>query len=140
MADSNKDSISSGSGKRTTSSPLSSFLRDDCDRPACDDTKSALTAALERVGRAKSNVAAVGGKTSAKEGTPDSYRSCPPTRDEIGVSTWSLLHSMAAWYPNQPSSQDEQFMSDFMKALARFYPCTWCASDFQRNIELSPPK
>lgn len=52
----------------------------------------------------------------------------------------AFIQRQAAWYPNQPSSQDEQFMSDFMKALARFYPCTWCASDFQRNIELSPPK
>jgi len=123
---------------------------DDCDRPACDDTKSALTAALQRVGGRSNN------KDASSEGTtrnkkqpqsvvkdktvPNGYKACPPTRDEIGVSTWSLLHSMAAWYPSQPSSEDKQSMSNFMTALARFYPCTWCATDFQKNIQLSPPR
>ena len=87
--------------------PLASLLKtmggDDCDRPACDDTKSALTAALGRVDRSSSGVvrkggggSAVGDTSSGRSATaiPDSYRACPPTRDEIGVSTWSLLHSM----------------------------------------------
>ena len=89
--------------------PLASLLKtmggDDCDRPACDDTKSALTAALGRVDRSSSGVVrkgggggggAVGDTSSGRSATaiPDSYRACPPTRDEIGVSTWSLLHSM----------------------------------------------
>jgi hypothetical protein len=88
--------------------PLASLLKtmggDDCDRPACDDTKSALTAALRRVDRSSSGVVRGGGGGGGAVGDaspgrsaaaiPDSYRACPPTRDEIGVSTWSLLHSM----------------------------------------------
>lgn len=61
-------------------------MGEDCDRPACDDTKSALTAALGRVNAAKKK---------AEEKTQSSgYNACPPTRDEIGVSTWTLVHSM----------------------------------------------
>jgi hypothetical protein len=60
-------------------------MGEDCDRPACDDTKSALTAALGRVNAAKKK---------AGEKQPGSYRACPPTRDVIGVSTWTLVHSM----------------------------------------------
>lgn len=78
---------------------------DDCDRPACDDTKSALTAALQRVGQNKQHkkgdaAAASSGDSKNKEeekkdgASPDRYTACPPTRDEIGVSTWNLLHSM----------------------------------------------
>ena len=29
-------------------------------------------------------------------------------------------------------------MTAFMSSLARFYPCTWCATDFQRNLAASP--
>ena len=142
------------------SSPLAPFLKsiggDDCDRPACDDTKSALSAALERIGRASSSSSTSGEKTvkssqvkgmssdtttfTAANDASVGYNACPPTRDEIGTSTWSLLHSMAAWYPNNPTPEDRHSISSFMTALAKFYPCTWCATDFQKNIELSPPR
>jgi mitochondrial FAD-linked sulfhydryl oxidase len=29
-------------------------------------------------------------------------------------------------------------MTNFMTALARFYPCTWCARDFKKNLEQKP--
>ena len=29
-------------------------------------------------------------------------------------------------------------MKNFMDALAIFYPCTYCAQDFQENIKKSP--
>ena len=131
------DSASASEKAKKKGDQLSSLLKSiggggDCDRPACDDTKSALSAALQRVGEAR-----VASKNSTKQST---YTECPPTREEIGSSTWSLLHSMAAWYPTSPTAKDQQLMSGFMQALARFYPCTWCATDFQQNIELNPPK
>lgn len=132
-----EDSSSSADKAKKKGDQLASLLKsmgggDDCDRPACDDTKSALSAALQRVGEAR-----VASKSTEQEST---YTACPPTREEIGTSSWSLLHSMTAWYPNYPTSKDQQLMSGFMHALAKFYPCTWCATDFQHNIELSPPK
>lgn len=78
----------SSDSEKSKHDPLSPFLKsmgEDCDRPACDDTKSALTAALGRVNAAKKK---------AGEKQPVSYRACPPTRDELGVSTWTLVHSM----------------------------------------------
>ncbi|KAL7512726.1 hypothetical protein ACHAXN_011536 [Cyclotella atomus] len=126
--------MGSDSSDNIKNDPLAPFLKsigEDCDRPACDDTKSALTAALGRVNAAKK-------KKGEKQ--PGGYTACPPGKDEIGVSTWTLLHSMAAWYPKQPSDQDKEFMTNFVKSLARFYPCTWCATDFQKNVDLSPPR
>mmetsp|Transcript_14066 Transcript_14066/g.27412 ORF Transcript_14066/g.27412 Transcript_14066/m.27412 type:complete len:196 (-) Transcript_14066:124-711(-) len=137
---------------KTSSPPLPSFLKsvggDDCDRPACDDTKSALTAALGRISSPSSSLSDRNNEAkrtvkSSKRGNsvvPEGYDSCPPSKDVIGSSTWSLLHSMAAWYPNKPTEEDKQFMTHFMTALAKFYPCTWCAKDFQENIALSPPR
>lgn len=96
-----------GSSANSKRDSLASLLKtmggDDCDRPACDDTKSALTAALRRVDRSSGVVSGGGdgggdvGDASSRRSAaavPDSYRACPPTRDEIGASTWSLLHSM----------------------------------------------
>jgi len=45
----------------------------------------------------------------------------------------------AAWYPDKPSKEDQSQMSAFMISLARFYPCTWCATDFQENVAQTPP-
>jgi hypothetical protein len=44
----------------------------------------------------------------------------------------------AAWYPDKPTFDEEQKMSQFMEALSIFYPCTYCADDFQRNLKISP--
>lgn len=125
-----------------SSSPLSPFLKslgqkDDCERPACDDTKAALTAAL---GRISSVAASSPSSTKTKAATASDKVVCPPTKDAIGASTWTLLHSMAAWYPDRPSSQDKKLISGFIDGLAKFYPCTWCAEDFQINVEKSPPR
>jgi len=64
--------------------PLASLFKtmggEDCDRPQCDDTKSALSMALRRVHN--------------NDATQPSTMMCPPSKDEIGASTWTLLHSM----------------------------------------------
>ena len=107
---------------------------DDCDRPACDDTKSALTAALQRVGGRSNN------KDASSEGTtrnkkqpqsvvkdktvPNGYKACPPTRDEIGVSTWSLLHSMVRFYPLT-------YWHTSRKLLPTSCMCSYCVASYE---------
>jgi len=101
----------------------------DCDRPACEDTMSALSAALERVGQ--KSTATLLGNNSVE---------CPPTKDTIGRSSWTLLHTMAAWYPDSPTPDEENKMKSFVDALSIFYPCSYCATDFQENIKKVPVK
>mmetsp|Transcript_4868 Transcript_4868/g.9010 ORF Transcript_4868/g.9010 Transcript_4868/m.9010 type:complete len:172 (+) Transcript_4868:73-588(+) len=108
---------------------------DDCDRPACDDTVSALSAALRRVSK---NKGVTENEASLETTLPREYSACPPNSAELGRSTWTLLHSMAAWYPDEPSTEDEHFMTSFMASFARFYPCPWCATDFQQNLAAKP--
>jgi hypothetical protein len=40
-----------------------------------------------------------------------------------------IFHKQVAWYPDQPSLDDQRSMVDFFAALARFYPCTWYVLD-----------
>ena len=95
-----------------------------CARPACDDVKAMFQRA-----------------TAHMEGTrKQSVEAQPPTKGQIGKAGWTLLHSMAAWYPDQPTRTEQTYMEQFVNAMAYFYPCTTCARDFQQNIEQYPPK
>eukprot|EP00388_Colpodella_angusta_P026077 GDKK01004435.1.p1 GENE.GDKK01004435.1~~GDKK01004435.1.p1 ORF type:complete len:173 (+),score=35.16 GDKK01004435.1:1-519(+) len=65
---------------------------------------------------------------------------CPLDRNELGRSSWDLLHTMAANYPEEPTEKQKQQMVAFIEALAVFYPCIHCAVDFQESIKISPPR
>jgi len=117
---------------KKSNNPFDTFIKnveDDCERPACEDTISALSEALNRIKETPSEVA----------GASDSL-SCPPTKDAIGNSSWTLLHSMAAWYPQRPTSDEQSKMKNFIEALSMFYPCTYCAEDFRENLKNNPVK
>jgi len=110
-----------------------SLFDNDCERPACADTVSALNAAMSHAEKSN-NVK----KTSGEKGHVKFE--CPPSSSELGTGTWKLLHSMAAWYPENPTHDDQIAMKGFISTLAKFYPCTYCAADFQENIEKFPVK
>ena len=44
------------------------------------------------------------------------------TCNSLGVSTWALLHSVAAIYPNLPNETERQSLKDFFDGLMYFYP------------------
>ena len=56
---------------------------------------------------------------------------CPPDVDELGRSTWTLLHTMTANYPEKPSIKEQVDMKQFIGLFSRFYPCWVCADDFR---------
>ncbi|CAI7670029.1 unnamed protein product [Penicillium discolor] len=64
--------------------------------------------------------------------SPSETRSdCPPDVEELGRSTWTLLHSMAATYPEKANMEHQANMGGFLKFFAKLYPCWVCADDFQ---------
>ncbi|KAK3888493.1 hypothetical protein Pcinc_007452 [Petrolisthes cinctipes] len=65
---------------------------------------------------------------------------CPADSLGLGRGSWRLLHSMAAYYPPTPSTQEQQEMSEFIKLFANFYPCKPCADDFKEWLQKYPPK
>ncbi|KAF8572014.1 hypothetical protein P879_01216 [Paragonimus westermani] len=65
---------------------------------------------------------------------------CPLDKPELGRAAWSVLHTMAAYYPAAPTPAQQQGMSNFLKGFADFYPCVPCAVDLRRNMSKFPPK
>ncbi|EDO14939.1 hypothetical protein Kpol_385p8 [Vanderwaltozyma polyspora DSM 70294] len=64
----------------------------------------------------------------------------PPDVNELGKSTWNFLHSMAAKYPVNPSSQQKSEMNQFFNIFSHIYPCNWCADDFEKYIRENAPR
>jgi FAD-linked sulfhydryl oxidase len=63
----------------------------------------------------------------------------PPDNLQLGNSTWVLLHTMAAYYPETPSLEKKKDTEFFLKSFSKVYPCNYCASDFQEYLTTSPP-
>jgi len=62
---------------------------------------------------------------------------CPPDVEVLGRSSWNLLHSIAASYPERPSLQQQRDARQFISSFSRLYPCHWCATDFQEWMKSS---
>ena len=79
---------------------------------ACTDFKSFMK-----------TVPAPGGQTGAgveKEARGDpQHHQCPPDRMELGSRSWSLLHSVAAYFPSQPTVQQQEDARNFMHLFSR---------------------
>lgn len=58
---------------------------------------------------------------------------CPLDREELGRSTWNFLHTMAAYYPDNPSQEQQRDMSTFVKLFSKFFPCDDCASHLRER-------
>lgn len=58
-------------------------------------------------------------------------KDCPPDVEELGRSTWTLLHSIAATYPDKPTKGQQDNLLQFMKSFSNLYPCFYCAEDFR---------
>ena len=56
---------------------------------------------------------------------------CPPDVTQLGRSSWTLLHSITAQYPETPSPALQSETKTFMQTFAKLYPCWHCGSDFQ---------
>ena len=62
----------------------------------------------------------------------------PPTKQELGQSGWTLLHTMAANFPDSPTREQEERASTFLRALGHLYPCKTCAGHFRQHYEQYP--
>ncbi|ORZ00807.1 ERV/ALR sulfhydryl oxidase domain-containing protein [Syncephalastrum racemosum] len=59
---------------------------------------------------------------------------------EIGRSTWKLLHTMVAQYPEDPKDDERAALEQFITLLSRLYPCGECAEHFQLLLDKYPPQ
>ena len=59
----------------------------------------------------------------------------PPTKQELGQAGWTLLHTMAANYPDQPTAAQRARIEAFLHALGHLYPCPDCAAHFRLHMK-----
>lgn len=59
---------------------------------------------------------------------------CPLDKDELGNKSWAVLHTMAAKYPEKPTSIQQCDMKTFFNIFSKFYPCEHCAEDFMKEL------
>ncbi|CCC09459.1 hypothetical protein SMACR_03489 [Sordaria macrospora] len=71
---------------------------------------------------------------------PQRRTDCPADVEQLGRSTWTLLHSIAATYPPAPTPTEQNDLKLFMGLFAKLYPCWVCAEDFQQYIKKEEPK
>ena len=62
----------------------------------------------------------------------------PPTKQELGQAGWTLLHTLVANFPNEPSHKQTVRMDALMRGLGDFYPCPVCAAHFRSYIAARP--
>ena len=63
---------------------------------------------------------------------------CPPDSTELGRSTWTFLHTTAAYLPETPSDQQIRHVFNLLTAVSHLYPCRNCADHLQAYMEVNP--
>ncbi|ODV79416.1 uncharacterized protein CANTADRAFT_51511 [Suhomyces tanzawaensis NRRL Y-17324] len=79
-------------------------------------------------------------KAAAKKPVKDAYKDIPPDVEVIGKSSWTLLHSIAATYPETPDNKQQLDLKQFLKLFGNFYPCWYCGDDFKEYLGKNEPK
>jgi hypothetical protein len=66
------------------------------------------------------------------------YRPFMNTKEIVGRSTWTLLHSIAAGLHDPPTSDEQAGITTIIRELSGVYPCVECRPGFS-YIEQNPP-
>ncbi|KEZ43597.1 hypothetical protein SAPIO_CDS4524 [Scedosporium apiospermum] len=139
MADDTRDSNQNNPAPASTEQPGSV----DSTQPAKKFPKGVVLGKDGKPCRSCTSFASWAAQTNAslkskKQLTPPS--DCPPDVETLGRSSWTVLHSIAAAYPETPSTSQQSDLLGFVHLFAKLYPCWTCAEDFQTYIARTRPQ
>lgn len=78
------------------------------------------------------------GQDSTRSEAGQREKECPLDRNELGRNSWSLLHTIAAYYPAKPSTGQEADIKSFLNIFSKVYPCDECATDMRQDLQSEP--
>eukprot|EP00803_Ostreobium_quekettii_P004711 evm.model.scf_819.6 EVM.evm.TU.scf_819.6 scf_819:44702-47287(+) len=90
-------------------------------------------------GRGARQGAAGSGRPSGEPGGREDGTAADVSREELGRATWTLLHTLAAQFPEAPTKRQQKDVKLLMHSLSRVYPCGVCAQHFQEILRNDPP-
>eukprot|EP01013_Petalomonas_cantuscygni_P005164 TRINITY_DN15679_c0_g1_i1.p1 TRINITY_DN15679_c0_g1~~TRINITY_DN15679_c0_g1_i1.p1 ORF type:complete len:278 (+),score=26.36 TRINITY_DN15679_c0_g1_i1:79-912(+) len=70
---------------------------------------------------------------------PITVQATPASPIELGRAGWTLLHSVAASYPDRPSAAWQAAARDFVYSFSVLFPCRPCAFHMREYIREHPP-
>ena len=98
-----------------------------CAEPACGSRSASGTAAADELVWPRMRGGAA-------------RRACPPDREELGRATWTLLHAVAAYFPEAPTAGERAAAAGLIAALATLYPCAHCRAGLAADVAAQPPR
>ena len=112
-----------------------------CTVPACKSKSDAFRRVIG--GNAPTGKTMVKSSSSETQYTTESFASrgeCPADRVQLGNHSWTLLHTMAANYPDSPARDDMMHAQTFLTSLSHLYPCSHCAYGMREYMKDHPLK
>jgi len=104
----------------------------------CQSVPKRTNADLNREIAAK-QAAKAGSATTAIGALATLPPQCPPDSEQLGRSTWTFLHTVAAYYPVNPTPQHRRSMLSLLQSLPVLYPCNYCADHLGVEMQKNPP-
>ena len=101
------------------------FMKDSCHDPVCKSKSDFFKKMVQR------------NKTQSPK---SEHHACPADREELGRHTWTLLHTICAYFPERPNEEEQKRAENFVSLLAHFYPCKHCAAHMREYMEVHPLK
>ncbi|RDX44242.1 hypothetical protein OH76DRAFT_1359997 [Lentinus brumalis] len=59
---------------------------------------------------------------------------------ELGRATWKLMHTMTLRFPEEPTQDERDALTNYFHLTSRLYPCGECAAEFQLLLKKYPPQ
>ncbi|KAL4810118.1 ERV/ALR sulfhydryl oxidase domain-containing protein [Aspergillus unguis] len=105
------------------------YVLDKNGKPCRTCTSAAAWRNLTKQTKALSAASTAAASTTSTQDT--TKPECPPDVEALGRSTWTLLHSITATYPEKASESEQSDMRSFLNLFSKLYPCWVCADDFR---------